>query len=569
MNRDRIQARRATTIGLGLAVASFVFLFATRAATQYGDGLRYIQSARTGVGIFFPHHLLYNALIRVLYLGVDAVRPGIDVLLVAQVHNILWAAVAVGVMFAIVGRMTGSVRWAFVAALGLLFSNGFWEYATQAQIYVPAMAVLALLSWVLVRLPQARLSPRDCLLIGGLLILSILYHQSNVLFVIPMAFFVLRKTGLRNWKRLLMVVAVSGGIVLCLYVAAFQTTGSEPTISAFIRYALDYTYHPAPDWGTWKNISPYGLGYLLFSQLRNIMTVLDPVQKPMIALLGLILAALLIDHVRRRQRNAVAESGRDLFWIWLGVHFVFFLWWAPSYKNMFTISLFPLIILLFLGLRDLKQRIRPGRIPKPVPATAAAIGLALLAGVNYATFINPLRMSLGSEYEEARRLDAFVSADDFILTNFDIQEHLAYYFNRRKLLEYDIASLSICRGLPLPESFDILLKSNFVWPVSFVYPDSQRTSINGYDDPEGWSQLLAWLFGLEFDATGDVVSSRAFTALKAVGYIRIGTERIAFSGWPDFLRRLDRFVQVNFGAPPGIFERWRRTTETKNPPFCP
>jgi hypothetical protein len=560
MSEERIQRLQTAGISIGLAVASFVLLFATRAATQYGDSLRYIQSARTGDGIFFPHHILYNTLIRALFLGAEAVRPGIDALIVGQVHNILWAAVAVVVMFAIVRRMTGSVRWAFVAALGLLVCQGFWEYATQTQIYVPAMAVLALLAWTLLRIPPSILSIRDCFLVGGLYVLSILYHQSNVLFAIPMVFFILRKTGLRNWKRLLVIVAVSGGIVLLLYIAAFRATDSERTVSGFIRYALDYTYHPAPNWGTWKNISPVGLGYLLFSQLRNIVTVFDPVQKLMIVFFAVILAALMIDNLRRMRRNAAAESGRALFWIWLGVHFAFFLWWAPHDKNMFTISLFPLIILFLLSARDSKRGVGPSRISSPVSLAAAVIGLAVLAGVNYATFIKPLHDSRGADYEEARRLDAGVPPGDFILTNFDVQQNLVYHFKRRHALLIDIAAISFCRELHLPAAYGDLQNSTFVFSPDYFFPDSRLSLISGYDNPKGWKKFLAWLFELEVDAVGKVVSGRTFSALEPVGYLRIGTERIALSGWPDFLGRLDKFVQVNFEVPPGIFERWWRTT---------
>jgi hypothetical protein len=111
---------------LFLAVGSFFLLYGFRAAAQTGDSLNYAQSIKTGSNLFHPHHLLFNPIIRFLFVLDSHWGGAIDVITVAQIHNILWAVAAILAMFLVVRHLMKSVYWGAVAAVLLLLTKGFW-----------------------------------------------------------------------------------------------------------------------------------------------------------------------------------------------------------------------------------------------------------------------------------------------------------------------------------------------------------------------------------------------------------------------------------------------------------
>ncbi|MGD0783480.1 MAG: glycosyltransferase family 39 protein, partial [Candidatus Aminicenantales bacterium] len=231
--------------GALLAASSFVLLFSTRAAAQYGDSLNYLWAAFTGRGLFHPHHIIFNFVVREMLLLSRALGLGLTPLDVAQLHNILWAVVAVVSVYAIGLRVFNSRLWPILAALGLLVSQGFWEYATQAQSYAPAAGCLALLVFILVRKPVDHFRARDWALIALLLAVAVLYHQGDILFVLPLAVFILASAVRRGWRPLLATAVLSGAFVLAAYATALVSSGGERTVSGFIRFVFSYAYHPA------------------------------------------------------------------------------------------------------------------------------------------------------------------------------------------------------------------------------------------------------------------------------------------------------------------------------------
>ncbi len=548
-------------MALGLSAAAFVFLFLTRSRQQYGDGLTYLKPVETGIDVFHPHHLGYSPAVQAVNAGLKAVGIPIDLITAAQIFNILWAVAALFGAYVLARRMTGSRAWGLGAAFGLLACQGFWEYATQTQVYVPAMGALGLVACFAVKRDSRRWSWPSVAGLAGLFILSVLFHQTAVLFILPLAVLTLPAADRASRLRLAAGALAAGLVIVGLYAAAFLARGEPFTFSGLLRYALHYTYHPAPDWGTWSNIGPAGIAYALFSLLRNILPVVGWWQKIAVAAFGLLLAGLGAWHIRRLASKAGdgARRLRIFLLAWLGVHGFFYLWWAPQDKNNFTVALLPLVLLVAAAGHDASAGWPAGR--RRAGAAAGILLILALGTVNWAFSIRPLHLTRGPNYEEAAVLDACVPAGDWILSAQDVQAHLAYYFGRRNLLQVEILPMRFAQGLPLAEDYRLLRDRPLVLSPAYLDPGSELSMVTGFERPEGWRNWLAWMFGLETDAAGGVVSGRAFEIL-ACGrdYLRIRTERTALAGWSDFLARLDGLLAPSLGGRKRVFRDWAEAT---------
>jgi 4-amino-4-deoxy-L-arabinose transferase-like glycosyltransferase len=542
--------------GACLAAVSFVFLFLTRSAAQYGDSLNYLWAAKTGQNLFHPHHLIYNFVVRHLHALFQTVGLRADILDTAQIHNILWSVVAVLAVYGIGRKVFVDRRWALPAALALLVSQGFWEYAGQAQSYAPAVGSLCFLAWLLVRRPVGEIGTGGLLASAGVLALAILYHQGNVLFIVPLVVFFLAARGRQGWRPLAFIIVPAGILVLASYAAAVVLSGFERSLSGFARFVFSYAYHPAPLWGTWRNLSIRGLGYLLFSQLRCLITVWKPVRPLLLAGLAAGLLGVFVGSALRLRRSAESRPWTAFLASWLLVEYLFYLWWAPYDKPWFIITVVPLI---FLGAALVPKRIRE-RLARP-PARSAAFWTALVllaaaAAYNYASFIRPLQTSLGRDYAEAAAVARAAGSGEYILSSFDVQEHLRFYFGRQLLLQVEIVPMTICQDLALPAAFAPLAGRPFVLPFQYLLPQTRLSMIGGYDAPAGWRRTLEWIFDVRRDAAGRVLSCREFSELPAApGYLRIGTARSDLAGWSDFLARLDVLAGL-FGMDPRSFADW-------------
>lgn len=558
---------RRAALGLGLA-AAFLLLFLTRAQEQYGDSLHYLESARSGTGLFHPHHLGYNLAVRAFFLGLRGLLAGLDIVTAAQVHNILWALVSLGCLGFLTFRLTGSRSTAGLASAALLACQGFWEYATQAQIYVPAMGVLALASCVAAGRPDRRWTSLRTTALAGLFILAVLFHQTAVLFILPLGLLFSFGADSGSKKRLVAAGLAAAAILAGLYIGAYLAAGGASSGDGFLRFVLQYTYHPAPNWGTWSNVSPTGAGYLLFSSLRTIGPVFRTVRIPLLAVYGIFLAGLFLWHLLRIRAGRDERNSRRAFLLsWLGVHLAFYLWWAPHDKNNFIIPLFPLILLTAWAGNDLAARLsRPGRRSAGLLTAAALAGLAAL---NFTSHIRPLHLSRGADFAEASRLAACTAAADAILASNDVRANLIFYFRRPVLLQAEIPPMCFGRGLPLPSDYRALAGRPLVVSPLYLDPRSRLSLVSGYDAPGGWRELLSWLFELEKDAGGEVVSGRVGETLDCGGiYLRVRTERSSLTGWEDFLARLDGLLGSVLGSP-RVFRDWAEGAGIRGRPERP
>ncbi|MGB8953484.1 MAG: DUF2723 domain-containing protein [Candidatus Aminicenantales bacterium] len=546
--------------GCLLAAGTVLLLFLFRAAEQTGDSLDYAHSIQTGRDLFHPHHLLFNAIVRLIFLFISSVFPGQDAIFAAQIHNILWAAVAVGALYLIIRRLLNSVFWGILAATALLVSASFWQYATQTEVYVPAMGCLALIAVLTFRPePSANKSP-PVLALSLLFALSIFYHQTNIFFGLPLGYLLIAVYGRIGRKQFARIAFFSGAIVLSAYMIAFAASTGSLSLRGFIHFCLAYIYHPNPDWGNIGNVSCRGVGLLLLSQARSFVFFAKSWNIPALILSAALLSFLSVWNAIRIIKRGPHYRLRCMILIWLCVEFLFSLWWSPWEKEMFIITLFPIVILIFVTLGDFtgKIRSRAGLRSGRAAAVLVICVAVLTASVNFKKVILPSLQSKGEAYREASLLMAHTPPESVILTDWEIQQSLRYYYHKESALEEAVALLCFYQRLPLPPDYVLPPEKTLVISKTNLLPETDVIKkFDGYRNPAEWLRFIGWLFQFESDARREVISCRSFEILvSGQGYICLSAQRMNVEGLRDLFERLDRAISARFGDTASHFLGW-------------
>jgi hypothetical protein len=541
-----------------LAVGSFFLLYGFRAAAQTGDSLNYAHSIKTGSDLFHPHHLLFNPIIRFLFVLVSSLGRTVDVIAVAQIHNILWAIAVILAMFFIVCYLMKSVSWGAAAAVLLLLTKGFWAYSTQVQVYVPAIGCLAILTALLILRGRFVRTYLGLLMVSLLFSLSIFYHQSSIFFAIPMGFLLMADENRGDRKTLPIILSLSGCIVLLAYILAFLSIAGEKTLSAFVRFCLSYVFYPNPDWATLKNVSLKGAGHAVLSQAKNFIFFTRAWYVPASIGLTVCLSALGIWHVLQILKKGNEAKIRVFSWLWFLPVFIFLLWYAPGAYELMIVTILPVQLLVFVALGDVWPVMKSSA--RRVLAGAGVLFILFMGWVNFRQAILPVHDSRGPDYDEAKLLNMGTPRDAIIFSSWYVQQHLRYYFEREDALEADIALFCFYRSMPLPENYSVDRTRFIVISPAFLYPEAELSRVvmlNGYRNPSEWLRFLAWLFQFEYDADHRLVSCRSFEAVNlGLGYISLSPVRMNVGGLGDLLAELDSQIRLRLSDPVPHFMNW-------------
>lgn len=175
----RVLLRESAPIWVVLFAVYTLTLSSVPALTH--DSLTYLNAMhRGGVGLWHPHHLVYNAIgaewLRfVRSLGV--VSDGLKI--VAWVNSALGATSAVLCYLLLRDRAQTGRLLALAGTVGAVGSFGFWFYSVSVEVYLLPLTVLLAATYVLI---SPRLGIRHVLAVGGLTGLAVLGHQVNVMF---------------------------------------------------------------------------------------------------------------------------------------------------------------------------------------------------------------------------------------------------------------------------------------------------------------------------------------------------------------------------------------------------
>ncbi len=385
--------------------------------------------------LLHPHHLLYNVLGR-LFLGLtDSHIANHRALHLLQYLNVATSTIAVGIFYLVARRLIRSHPLGLVLTGVFAFSNSFWAYSTQNEVY--HLTVLCLLVSLLLVLRESKLAWIP-------ISLAMLMHQTAVFFVVGM--FV--HTGMRGgsrwireqlfWLNTVLPVLIVG---LCYWVADWLMT-SRMTFGSVWRFATAYAHtgywgHLSLEspirfvFGFFNSVLPVGHLRALFRGQVTFAEAASGVEHVILLFSVVSVLALVILAARAllRHRGEVvwpSIAARDcspLLVGWLVAHLAFVFWWYPSNLE-FWIPVLPGLLLLGGCLLE------------------AARGKTVLA---FLTIVLCGQLSLGGlgRYREASRVNQFmefaktladaVKSQDLILVTGQGSEihYLQYFLNTR------------------------------------------------------------------------------------------------------------------------------------------
>jgi hypothetical protein len=545
-----------------LAVFTFLLFFLLRSAGQTLDSLAYALSAKTGDEMFHPHHLLYIPFIHVFHLLISQICRPCNTIFSAQVFNILWAITAVIAIFLVVRKLLDSSLAGLSAALLLLVSQGFWLYSTQVEVYVPALGSLAFLVAIALAHRNVYLTTPQILGAALLWALAVFFHQTNILFVIPLGLFLVMQEGRHGYQTLVKIICLATLLILVGYVIAFFFTPEAKTLVGFFQFSLNYAVVPDPAWGTLDNVSPRGVQQLLNRQSWNFVTVSPDFEQVLILSLAISTMAMVGWNLWRVFRHASHAAVRALLLAWLASYFLFFLWWLPREREFFIVTLFPMIVLAFLTLDDLASRVVFPYSRKLIPLSVIVLAGALLV-MNLQSTILPSHASMGSGYRKASNLATIAPPQCVIVNDNLVINNLRYYFNpAQRGVNVRDTLIYFYQSEPLPENRLLSGGDCIIAELKYVDPGYKIRGFNGHKSPSEWFHFMGWLFDFEYDSERRLVSTKGFEVRRS--YLIILPSRQEVDGLRQFLALLDRQIDEHSNTKVDSFQKWISTACTSN-----
>ncbi|MGE4488556.1 MAG: hypothetical protein AB7E95_03305 [Kiritimatiellales bacterium] len=175
--------------------------------TEADDAFEYAyQVEHNGLNwLYHPHHLLYGAVTKDLYNGAKLLGYRGRAYPMLRLISALCGAGSVLVFFRFCYRRFSMRPVSSLLCSGLLlFSYGFWRYADEAEVVVPACLAMLVALYLSVKPSQSGIDAAVAGLVCGV---SILFHVLNVIpvFLAVPLFYLLQK----NWRGLLLNLMVA------------------------------------------------------------------------------------------------------------------------------------------------------------------------------------------------------------------------------------------------------------------------------------------------------------------------------------------------------------------------
>lgn len=532
-----------------------------RSLKQSGDSLAYASSITTGNDLFHPHHILFAPVVRMFLLVAQWLGLSTDALVAAQIHNLLWAVVAVVSIYLTIKIILDSRFWAIGTALALLVSNGMFAYATQAEVYVPATGCAAVAILILTMGHKNGWSSGKLVWLSIFFALAVLYHQTNLLFAVPLAMVLLFDSMRKGWRILFIVTGLSVTLVLGTYALAYASTGAPLTVTDFLHFFLEYTYHPNRSWGTFEHFNPTGVALLLKSQLRCVI-YLPPGRSMLLLMVVGLFGGALVGFIALTIKQVLRRTGyrmlRLALIVWLVVNFTFFLWWLPGEDEFFITTLIPLILTISITLHYQLNRPLQVLLKKTFPLLVATT-LLLIMTVNFRYSILPRVASRGDAYKDATRLNALVKDDCTILTGYDEMQNLRYYYQRDNVIELAPVLLYAYHQGNIPDNLRPAADKPILVPVDSVIPAYGAVGTDGNADRAGWLMFFEYLFDVQENFTESGKSSRAFEVVRdseGTQYVRLSVARIEITDLNELFTNLDQQIETPAGENSKPFASW-------------
>ena len=254
---------------------------------------------------------------------------------------------------------------------------------------------------------------------------------------------------------------------------------------------------------------------------------------------------------------------RTFLLIWLSTYFIFFLWWLPGEPEFFIVTVFPLLLLIFMTLKDVSDMFVDAHSSKKIVGVVGAGLIVVLVTVN-SKDIAKLHQSRGSAYREASDLAMLVPQECMIVADYRVQQNLIYYFERQKIIEVQLPLLLFYQQKSLPEREQLNKEQCIIVPLVYVTPEYTYSGFNAYNHPSEWIEFIKWLFDIEYSSTHTMTSVRRFeviTLQEERTYLLLSSSRIEMKGLHELFQVLDNHIGQRLGIEVGPYRSWLSTVD--------
>jgi hypothetical protein len=480
-----------------LALVAFVFFAYFRASESLVDALGFALRGAQDFN-FHPAHLLYPASVRVWYLALGS-RSTCDAWCAGQVQSMVGATVAVLAFYALLAHLLRSRSAAFLGSLFLIFTNAFWQWATQVDSYASITAMIAIQAAMLIRKETEVFRTSEVMIIVGLLTTSLLYHQGALLFCVPLSYYLVSVWGRPGFVALIKILGVSGTLTVAIYGMAYLAESGYLGSQGFVEWVFTYPLHP--EWGTSENLSIPSLRQALESQAKSILTV--PGDHDLLvwvigaSVLGII-AIIVAWNAIQVARQAGWRRERTFFLIWFLTYFCFLVWWGPHMRQFLIPSNMAVVALGALAARDWSRFAVAQRLSGGVGWLTGLAFVFVLMVSNLIASVWPSHVSRGPYYEEAVRMHAVAPKNCVIIVEENrVGFHLQYAFGAKVLRNPLPVLYGIGRGAPLTDLLGrggplTARRGCKMMSVQLASPDWTIHGRNGSTNVAEWLQFFRW-----------------------------------------------------------------------------
>jgi len=307
--------------------------------TVFSQMLRYTLVRGELVSALQPHHFLYFPLNHALYRILQA-ATGYRVLeyFHLQLFSLMFGLGALFLVYLILARLVAVRVFAWLGTIAIAFSFGFWYYAVQAEVDMPALFFLL---WGFYLLLEDRPGRARLVLAAVVLALAAGFHLTSVLISVSVGLVLLaRRRPLRDaW----VFFAVYGSIVAGFLLVHFLLTGVDP-LTGLWRYLFAANRLTGHQPGYWSRLSPATL-------VASLETVASGIVYPAVRGSGFLSAAVLLlmagvilwVAVRRR-----CGTFPRFALLWMFPHLLFFTLWVPGNVG-FKLNVIVTLMILFVA----------------------------------------------------------------------------------------------------------------------------------------------------------------------------------------------------------------------------
>jgi len=423
------------------------------ARNQGLDAVNYAITMEEGTisALFHPHHLLYNPLGWLLFNAAQWFGHGhIPILHLMVTVSSIFGTLGAILFGAMVFQLTGKKMLALIIPLLLAFSYGYWYSSLNGESYIISIffLIVCLYLVLMINTGTGQLFIVFLALAHGI---ATLFHQSHILFLIPVSFFLYKKGGIRTlWSYCFVFAMIVGSV----YLWACYLTNNLSSLKDFLEWITRYAQGKPPNFGHFHIVNIpvaiislgrsvlYGsyIGDLLLDRIFDINK--SGLIISTILVLGIIFYFVLVLF---RDRNVMGRQGdvNRFCIIWIASYFAFFVWWDPGNFDFMMTLLIPCYLLFSIFLNHAESKYRMNR------NLALALAILLFLSNFFAEILPGSKLKNNQSYQLASSFKNYVSKEDLVLVNDPVLlPYSRYYFHK----EFTQAYLATLEFSPEKES---------------------------------------------------------------------------------------------------------------------